>query len=110
MKRIIYHSVSDYFKGSAKQLRFLMLEDRDDTVNEEALGNLYYEDLMNMVELLPPATKEVFVLYAIEGFYHREIGEKLGISDGTSKWHLSAARKQLKKSIEKNNKLKSNAS
>jgi len=110
LKRIIYHSVSDYFKGSSKHLRFLMLEERDDTVNSEALGNLYYEDLMNMVDLLPPATKEVFVLYAIEGFNHREIGEKLGISDGTSKWHLSAARKQLRKSIEKNNKLKSNAS
>ena len=38
-------------------------------------------------------------LYAIEGFSHKEIGQQLGISDGTSKWHLSSARKKLKKLI-----------
>ena len=38
--------------------------------------------------------------YAVEGFNHREIGEKLNISEGTSKWHLSEARKSLQKQLE----------
>jgi RNA polymerase sigma-70 factor (ECF subfamily) len=38
----------------------------------------------------------VFNLYAVDGFTHREIGTLLGISEGTSRWHLSEARKQLK--------------
>ena len=36
-------------------------------------------------------------MYVIDGYKHQEIGDKLGISDGTSKWHLSNARKELKK-------------
>jgi DNA-directed RNA polymerase specialized sigma24 family protein len=31
----------------------------------------------------------------VEGYNHREIAAMLGISDGTSKWHLSEARRQL---------------
>jgi len=110
VKRIIYHSVSDYFRNSSNRLHFLMLDDRDKPISDEALGNLYLEDIMKMVELLPPATKQVFVLYAIEGYNHREIAERVGISDGTSKWHLSAARKELKQLIERHNKVKLNAS
>ncbi|MEM9884434.1 MAG: RNA polymerase sigma factor [Bacteroidota bacterium] len=109
IKRIIYHSVSDYFRTSSKKLHFLILEDRDEPIRAEALENLYFEDIMKMVELLPPATKQVFVLYAIEGYKHQEIATKVGISEGTSKWHLSAARKALKQLIEQH-KSRSNAS
>jgi RNA polymerase sigma-70 factor (ECF subfamily) len=42
-------------------------------------------------------------LYAIEGFTHLEISKNVGISVGTSKWHLSNARKILKKLIDQNN-------
>jgi RNA polymerase sigma-70 factor (ECF subfamily) len=38
-------------------------------------------------------------LYAIEGYSHVEIGEQMHISDGTSKWHLSVARKKLQELI-----------
>ena len=55
---------------------------------------------MKLVQALPPATHAVFVLFAVEGFSHREIGERLGISEGTSKWHLSEARKNLQLKIE----------
>ena len=54
-----------------------------------------------MFDQWPDATRELFILYAIECYTHPEIGEKLGISDGTSKWHLSTARKKLKDLIRK---------
>jgi RNA polymerase sigma factor (sigma-70 family) len=54
---------------------------------------------MLQVKKLPPATHAVFIMYAIDGFAHKEIAEKLGISEGTSKWHLSEARKTLQKSL-----------
>jgi RNA polymerase sigma-70 factor (ECF subfamily) len=38
----------------------------------------------------------VFTLYVIDGYNHREIGELLEITEGTSKWHLSTARKLLR--------------
>ncbi|GAA4897112.1 RNA polymerase sigma factor [Ferrimonas pelagia] len=45
---------------------------------------------------LPPRPRQVFVLYAIEGYRHAEIGELLGISEGASKAHYHRARQQLK--------------
>lgn len=112
IKRIIYHSISDYFrsKNSNKRMRFLMLEDRDEPIAEKALTNLYFEDIMKMVELLSPTTQKVFVLHAIEGYKHQEIAAQLNISEGTSKWHLSTARKELKRLIEQYHKTKINAS
>jgi RNA polymerase sigma-70 factor (ECF subfamily) len=52
-----------------------------------------------MVEKLPESTKVVFNLFAIDGFSHKEIGEMLGISEQTSKWHTKMARKKLKEQL-----------
>jgi DNA-directed RNA polymerase specialized sigma24 family protein len=41
----------------------------------------------------------VFNLYIIEGYSHKEIGEMLGISEGTSKSQLARARYLLQKMI-----------
>jgi RNA polymerase sigma-70 factor (ECF subfamily) len=101
IRRLVFHSLSDHFRRKAQPARFLELEDRDAPIPEGALDRLYLEDLLRMVEQLPEATKEVFVLYAIEGFTHAEIGEKLEISVGTSKWHLSMARQKLKQLIQR---------
>jgi RNA polymerase sigma-70 factor (ECF subfamily) len=35
----------------------------------------------------------------VEGYNHREIAKKLNISEGTSKWHLSEARKTLQQQL-----------
>jgi RNA polymerase sigma-70 factor (ECF subfamily) len=56
-------------------------------------------DILQLVQKLPPATHAVFVLYVVEGYNHREIAEQLQISEGTSKWHLSEARRSLQKML-----------
>jgi RNA polymerase sigma factor (sigma-70 family) len=96
IRRLVFHSVSDYFKKNDKSVYFLDIEDRDAPNNENALNNLYLEDMLKLVDFLPNATREVFYLYAIEGYTHVEIADRLQISTGTSKWHLSNARKKLK--------------
>ena len=96
IRKLVYHSLSEYFKKHSKYLQFIVFEDRDTAVEEHALSKMYEEDLLKLVNELPPATKEVFQLYAIEGFTHVEIAEKVNISVGTSKWHLNAARTRLK--------------
>ncbi len=59
------------------------------------------EDLQNMIRSLPPVSQKVFNLYVIDGYNHKEIGEQLAMSEGTSKWHLSSARKKLKEMMRK---------
>jgi RNA polymerase sigma-70 factor (ECF subfamily) len=99
IRRLVFHSLSDHFKRNAKPVHFLDLEDRDAPAPDEALNRLYLEDLVKLVDLLPGATREVFYLYALEGYSHAEIAEKINISVGTSKWHLSNARQKLKQLI-----------
>ena len=103
IRKLVYHSLSEYFKKNSKYLQFLVFEERDARIEEEALSNVYVEDILKMVDLLPPATQEVFRLYAIEGYSHVEIAERVNISVGTSKWHLANARKKLQILIKKSN-------
>lgn len=101
IRRIVFHSISDYFRKESKYLKFIVLEDADQDAERTALDNLYYEDLLEIIESIPEKSRAVFKLYAIEGYAHQEIADMLGISVGTSKWHLSTAREQLRSIIHK---------
>jgi len=54
-------------------------------------------DLERALELLPQGFRTVLVLHDVEGFTHREIGDRLGITDGTSKSQLHGARKAMRR-------------
>lgn len=96
VRRLIYHSVSEYYKRNARYLECMVFEEKDGTWHDTTLENMYVQDILKLVHELPPATQNVFRLYALEGFTHVEIAEKASISVGTSKWHLATARKLLK--------------
>ena len=53
-------------------------------------------DLERAIERLPERARQVFVLHDVEGYKHREIGDLLGISPGTSKSQLHEARMALR--------------
>jgi len=84
-----------------KEARFNDTESTDE-INEEAfvapavLEKLYVEDLLKAIRTLPAATQLVFNLSVIEGYTHHEIKEQLHITESTSRWHLSEAKKQLR--------------
>jgi RNA polymerase sigma-70 factor (ECF subfamily) len=50
-------------------------------------------DLEEMLARLPDGYRAVLLLHDLEGFTHAEIGEMLGVSAGTSKSQLHAARR-----------------
>jgi RNA polymerase sigma-70 factor (ECF subfamily) len=54
-------------------------------------------DLERALRLLPPGFRTVLLLHDVEGFTHQEIGERLGITDGTSKSQLHGARKAMRR-------------
>lgn len=53
-------------------------------------------DLERAIARLAAGHREVLLLYDVEGWTHREIGELLGVSEGTSKSQLHAARRRLR--------------
>ncbi|CAM4294274.1 RNA polymerase sigma factor [Flavobacterium terrigena] len=76
----------------------LYLEDvslKDQPLTDE-MCELEEEDLLNLLNYLPDGCKTVFSLFVIEGFSHKDIAEKLQISEGTSKSQLNVAKTKLK--------------
>lgn len=85
-------------------------------VSEEAIENttaysayieteLEVNEIQKMIDALPDGYKTVFVLYAVEGYKHSEIGELLQISENTSKSQLFKARKMLQIMVNKQNNI-----
>jgi RNA polymerase sigma-70 factor (ECF subfamily) len=68
-------------------------------VNENVYDALGHEQLLGLIQDLPPRYKMVFNMYAIEGYGHKEIAEMMGINEGTSKSNLNRARKILQEKI-----------
>ncbi len=69
-------------------------------------NSLSVEELLSMLDQLPPGMRAIFVLHVIEGYDHNEIGKSLDISPGTSKSQLSKAKAHLIKLYERTHKIK----
>jgi RNA polymerase sigma-70 factor, ECF subfamily len=97
IRRIIYHTMADFFKREKSYIRFIQFEPADERQAPASQSDaLEFDDLVRLLDHIPDRSAEVFRLFAIEGYSHQEIGEKMNISEGTSKWHLSHARERLK--------------
>ena len=100
IKRIVINEGLDHIKTRTRFSENVEIETVDEpAIKNEVLEQMGADEIMKLVQKLPPATHAVFVLYAVEGHTHREIAVKLGISEGTSKWHLGEARKTLQKQL-----------
>ena len=75
-----------------------------DSINlsDDVIAKISANDLMKIIQELPPRYRLVFNLYVIEGFSHQEIAQEMKITQGTSKSNLARAREILKKKVHKN--------
>ena len=73
-----------------------IIEDSDIT----ALDNLAEKDIINLIQELSPGYRTVFNMYVVEGYSHKDIGNILGISEGTSKSQLARAKAILQKKVQ----------
>ncbi len=94
--KIVFNTTIDFVRKKIKyNERFQLGEAPVVTIQNDALDNLSIQDIYTKVQMLPPASRNVFSLFVIDGYTHVEIAEMLSISVGTSKWHLSNARVKL---------------
>lgn len=108
-KRIMINTIIDNYRKNKKYKEKISYPGELKTpVNNNAYlelnggeAELIYREIYNLIRRLPTTTSQVFNLYAIDGYKHKEIGILLGISEGTSKWHLSEGRKRLQAMIKK---------
>jgi len=102
IKVIMIRTCIDFLR---KQMHFrsgipVVYDDDDFFVSPAVLEKLYAEDLMKAVRSLPAATQTVFNLSVMDGYSHKEIAAQLQITESTSRWHLTEAKKQLRARLE----------
>lgn len=100
LRRILINTSIDYLRRNKPFLYSAdVSEARNIEVEATAFEHLSEQDLLQMVQELPPTYRTVFNLFAIEGYSHEEIAKMLSISVGTSKSNLHKARQALQKKL-----------
>lgn len=107
-KRIMVNTLIDEYRKKKNYQSKVSTKETERELDVDALPSeneaevaFGYDNLVKLISQLPEISGKVFNLYVIDGYNHKEIGEMLGISEGTSKWHLSTARKTLREKLEK---------
>jgi RNA polymerase sigma factor (sigma-70 family) len=98
IRKIMIHTTIDLYR---KELKFSpvnehTLSEDEFFISPAVLTQLYFKDILAEIRRLPYATQTVFNLSVLDGYSHKEIGEKLNISEGTSRWHLAEAKRRLR--------------
>jgi RNA polymerase sigma-70 factor (ECF subfamily) len=101
IRRILINTALEKYR---KKSPMYVLDNEDytqieDSGHEDAISNISADDLLGIIQELSPQYRIVFNLYALEGFSHKEIAQKLNISEGTSKSNLARARTILQKKV-----------
>jgi RNA polymerase sigma-70 factor (ECF subfamily) len=100
VRRIFVNTAIEHYR---KQVNLYALHDTEvksyEYYEENAVETLKHQDIMKMIQKLSDGYRTVFNLYVVEGYSHKEIGDMMGISEGTSKSQLARARYLLQKMI-----------
>lgn len=96
LRTIVVNTAIDFYRQSIRLAVSDHLEDHSYvSIEDHTLSCLSAEDILKAVQKLSPGYRAVFVMFAIDGFNHKEIAEALNITEGTSKSNLAKARVKL---------------
>ena len=93
IRRIFVNTAIEHFRK--KTYMQPITETEENTVEGKylsVLDSLAEKDIIQLIQQLSPGYRTVFNMYVVEGYTHKQIGEILGISEGTSKSQLSRAK------------------
>lgn len=101
IKTIVINSSIDFCKKKNIFRQSVPYSSNEDVaLSPDVFDRFSGKEIQRLIAQLPAATATVFNMYIYEGFTHKQIGDILGISDGTSKWHVSEAKRILKTKFE----------
>ena len=102
IRRIMVNTALNFLKRHSRYNREMFFEEHPlhPVTDENPVIILQAKELADLIRQLPPGYQTIFNLFAVEGYNHSEIGEMLGISDGTSRSQYARARALLIKWLE----------
>jgi len=106
IRKIVVRTALQYIDKSIFTREQMGLEQLPDVAfPPNILDELAAEDLMKLINGLPNGYREVFNLFAVEGYSHHEIATLLQITESTSRSQLTRARKLLKQMLQEQKKI-----
>lgn len=107
-KRITTNTLIDEYRKSKNHTTHYITKETERELDvlggntqNDAESDFGCEAIFKLLKQIPEISAKVFNLYVIDGYNHKEISDLLNMSEGTSKWHLSTARKLLREKLEK---------
>lgn len=100
LSKIMYHASIDYYRSNLKWSYMENLEQANAPAHQASIEHqLGYDELLAIIQRLPPTYRIVFNLYAIDGYSHEEIAQMIGINASTSRSNLHKARQKLQQML-----------
>lgn len=102
VRRIMVNTAIDQYRKNKRQQDQIIDHnnlDGNTSCSEEILNRMSADEILSLVQQLPPAYRMVFSLYAVEEYTHKDIAKKLGISEGTSKSNYAKAKAKLQQAM-----------
>lgn len=107
IKRIVVNTALNHQRSKLYMYPMVDVEQLTHTAEQvSALASFAHEELLELIAELPNGCRVIFNLYAIEGYSHKEIGELLKVSEGTSKSQYARARQLLQKRLNEMEKVR----
>ena len=100
-RQVLIHAAIDYHRAYHKFPKLVKLEPVHDVEDDELPLPVLSadENVLPLIQNLPPQYRMVFNLYVMEEYDHREIATLLGISESTSRANLARAKEKLRDMI-----------
>lgn len=97
IRRIMVNTALNFLKRNSKYRNEMFFPEQvlHPVADDNPAVILQAKELADLIRQLPHGYQTIFNLYAVEGYTHVEIGEMLGISDGTSRSQYARARALL---------------
>ena len=101
MGRVMINTALDQYRREAKHQVYEDIRSAENVVavDETAVSRMAHQELLELVQHLPPAYRTVFSLVVLDGYTHEEVADELEISVGASKSNLSRARGKLREML-----------
>jgi RNA polymerase sigma-70 factor (ECF subfamily) len=98
LRKIMVNTAINHYKEKQRHIQTEEMEKAGaESEAENIISGISYQEIIAMMQKLPPSYRTVFNLHVIEGYRHEEIAKMLGVTVGTSKSNLFKAKEHLKK-------------
>jgi len=102
-RKIIVHTAIDHYRSAISRDPAKGAEEPTIQIEGDlnSLDSLEAQEILALLVKIPENLRLTFVLFEIEGFSHKEIGDQLGIAESSSRSNLNRAKQQMQLLLKK---------